>query len=87
LVNDEAETFGVLLGVEPVDGAELFVDVVDEELPHAAIPRLAVTASAATTPLLFSKCTINLPLLLTRRSQVREAPGPGIVTLVNLSPD
>jgi hypothetical protein len=84
LVNDEAVTFGVLL---VVDGVELFVDVVDEELPHAAIPKLAATASAAATPLLFSKCTINLPLLLTRRSQVRDAPGPGTVTLINRVPD
>jgi hypothetical protein len=63
LVNDVAEMLGV--GAELLDGVELVVVVVEDELPHAATPKTAVTASAVTTALLFSKCTMNLPLLLT----------------------
>jgi hypothetical protein len=59
LVNDVAEILGVLVDVELV---ELCVDVVDDELPHAATPNNAVTPSAAMTALLFSKRTIDLPL-------------------------
>jgi hypothetical protein len=64
-VNDAAETVGV---VDVELGLELGVDFVvvfEFELPHAATPKSAVTASAPTTALLFSKSTItNLPLLL-----------------------
>jgi hypothetical protein len=57
LVNDEAETLGV--GVELLDGVELVVLVVFEDEPHAATPKHAVTASAVSTALLFSKCTMT----------------------------
>jgi hypothetical protein len=65
-VNDEAVTLGV---VDVELGGELAVDFVvvvfEDELPHAATPKSAVTVSAAKTALPFSKCTItNLPLLL-----------------------
>src|ERR1700733_12276110 len=55
LVNDDVEMLGVLVDVDVED----FVDVVFEELPHAATPKQAVTASAVITALLFSKCTIT----------------------------
>lgn len=64
-MNDEADTLGaaaaeLLAAVD--DGAAELVDELDDELPHAATPKLAVTASAAKTDLLFSKCTLNLSL-------------------------
>jgi hypothetical protein len=49
-VDDELDELGVVL---------FFVLVVFDELPHAAAPNIAVTASAARTALLFSKCTIT----------------------------
>jgi hypothetical protein len=83
LVNDEAEMLGVL---ELVLGAGVLVVVlvVEDELPQAATPKHAVTASAAITALLFSKCTINLPLILTPgRRGTRSALGGG--TRINLA--
>jgi hypothetical protein len=54
LVNDDAETLGVaaavLLAAVDVPAAELVPELeleLEDELPHAATPRLAVTASAA----------------------------------------
>jgi hypothetical protein len=69
LVNDEAEMLGVdpdepvvelelELGLEAEPELELELD---DELPQAAMPRLALTASAASTALLLSKCTFNSP--------------------------
>jgi hypothetical protein len=59
LVNAVAE----MLGVEAADELLLVVDVeldeLEDELPHAAMPRLAQIASAAIKGLLFSKVTLS----------------------------
>lgn len=63
-MNDDADTLGVAAAAELLavvdelaaaleDALELELD----ELPHAATAILAVTASAATSDLLLSKCT------------------------------
>jgi hypothetical protein len=59
LVNDDAEIVGVAVLVEL--GVLVDFELVPglEELPHAAIPKLAVTASAAITALLLSKYTLS----------------------------
>src|SRR5450755_1008796 len=65
LVNALAETLGVaddddvdvLAGVD--DAAAELEDELEDELPHAATVRLAVTASAAKTALLLSKRTLT----------------------------
>jgi len=67
LVNDEAEMLGVdpdelELELELDPGLELELELeLDDELPQAAAPTLAVTASTAKTALPFSKCTFNSP--------------------------
>jgi len=60
-VNDEVDTVGTAAELL-LAAAELVVELeleLDDELPQAATPRLAVTASAATADLLFSKCTLT----------------------------
>jgi hypothetical protein len=60
-VNDVAETDGVAAAeLVVLDAApELLVVLLDEfELPHAAMPMPALTASRAIEALPFSKCTI-----------------------------
>jgi hypothetical protein len=59
-VNDAVETLGT--AAELLAALELVVELeleLDDELPQAATPRLAVTTSAATVDLLFSKCTLT----------------------------
>jgi hypothetical protein len=59
LVNDEAVMFGAD-PLEPVLALELEAELeleLEDELPQAATPMLAVTARAAMTLLLLSKCT------------------------------
>jgi hypothetical protein len=66
-VNDETAMLGVaaelllLLLDEPL---LLDVDELDDDEPHAAMPTVAASTSAARTGLLFSKCTMNLLLFL-----------------------
>jgi hypothetical protein len=82
-VNDEAEMLGVL---ELVLGAGVLVVVlvVGDELPQAATPKHAVAASAVTTALLFSKCTITSLSFLLRYAEMHGARlGGG--TLTNLA--
>jgi hypothetical protein len=83
LVNDEAEMLGVL---ELVLGAGVLVVVlvVEDELPQAATPKHAVTASAAITALLFSKCTITSLSFLLRYAEARGAPS-AVGTRINLA--
>jgi hypothetical protein len=80
-VNDVAEIDGVV-PVEAlvlVDAGVLVALVVllelDDELPHAATPMLAATASMATRALLFSKCICVSPptsgLAATRRAAAK----------------
>jgi hypothetical protein len=63
LVNDDADTLGaaaaeLLAAVdEPAAALEDAVELELDELPQAATAMLAVTASAATSDLLLSKCT------------------------------
>jgi hypothetical protein len=69
LVNDETAMLGVdaelLLLLLLLDAPLLLdVDELDDELPHAAMPTVAASTSAALTGLLFSKCTMNLLLFL-----------------------
>jgi hypothetical protein len=67
LVNADAETLGVaadadvdVLAAEDEVAAALEVELeLEDELPHAATPRLAITASAAKTALLLSKRTLT----------------------------
>jgi hypothetical protein len=64
LVNDETATVGAgdeLLLLLLLLDAPLLLDVVelDDELPHAAMPTVAASTSAALTGLLFSKCTMT----------------------------
>jgi hypothetical protein len=60
-VNDAVETLGtaaeLLAALELAVVLELELEL--DELPQAATPRLAVTTSAATVDLLFSKCTLT----------------------------
>jgi hypothetical protein len=62
LVNDDAEMLGAaaaeLLAAVDVAAAELDDELDDDELPHAAMATAVDTASAATTGLLLSKCTM-----------------------------
>jgi hypothetical protein len=65
-VNDVAEIDGVAVeALVLVDAGVLVALVVllelDDELPHAATPMLAATASTATRALLFSKCICVSP--------------------------
>jgi hypothetical protein len=90
LVNEDAETLGVaddddvevLAGVDEA-AAELEVEL-EDELPHAATPRLAVTASAAKTNLLLSKRTLTSLSLRDKPDwAMRHSPGPApIVTMI-----
>jgi hypothetical protein len=64
LVNDDADTFGAPAAAEllavVVELAAALEDVLElelDELPQAATAKLAVTASAAKSDLLLSKCT------------------------------
>jgi hypothetical protein len=63
LVNDDADTLGAAAAAELLavvdELAAALEDAVelDDELPQAATAKLAVTASAATSDLLLSKCT------------------------------
>jgi hypothetical protein len=67
LVNEDAETLGAGAAADEVlelAGAALDVELeleleLDDELPHADTATLAITASAAKTALLFSKCTLT----------------------------
>jgi len=73
LVNDAADTLGVaaaeLLAAVDDPPAELDEELeLDDELPHAATAMLAATASATTTDLLLSKCTLNPSLSSVRDS-------------------
>ncbi|MDQ6730553.1 MAG: hypothetical protein M3022_09660, partial [Actinomycetota bacterium] len=74
-MNADADTLGVPAAAEllaVVDGLAADDELeLDDELPHAATARLAVTASAVKTDLLLSKCTLNPSLLHTR-----SPPGP-----------
>jgi hypothetical protein len=61
LVNDATEILGVaeelLLLLDELLPPEL--DELDDELPHAAIPMVAASTTAAVNGLLFSKCTMS----------------------------
>jgi hypothetical protein len=75
-VNDVAEIDGGAAAELVVldAAAELLVVVLDEfELPHAAMPILAVAASMAIEALLFSKCTI-ISSFLRDHAKVRSTP-------------
>ncbi len=73
-MNADADTLGVpaaaelLAVVDELAAALEDVLELDDELPHAATPRLAVTASAVKTDLLLSKCTLNPSLSSVRDS-------------------
>jgi hypothetical protein len=88
-VNAVAEIVGVLAAAELV--VELAVelaaalDVVlddEDELPHAAIPRPAATASTAMRALLFSKCTI-ISSFLSDHAKLGRGAGPAVSTVMN----
>jgi len=61
-VNDATEMLGAAADADDDAAADVVAEELEEleledELPQAATPTLAVTASAAITDLLFSKCT------------------------------
>jgi hypothetical protein len=63
-VNDETAMFGageeLLLLLLLLDAPLLLdVDELDDDEPHAAMPTVAASTSAALTGLLFSKCTMT----------------------------
>jgi hypothetical protein len=87
-VNAVAETLGVADDelLVPVDAgaAELEVELeLEDELPHAATPRLAVTASAAKLALLLSKRTLaSLSLRNNRSGHASPATRSPVVTVI-----
>ena len=86
-MNDEAETLGAGAAADELALELLEVELeLEDELPQADTATPAVIASATTTTLLLSKCTIDLlhsPVHNSATGQRRRADGRAVVTLVD----
>jgi hypothetical protein len=63
----ELDVVGVLEALVAGGVAAVVLELLEFELPHAATPKQAVTARAAVTALLFSKCTLSSSCGLARQ--------------------